>query len=171
MDSTGKHPRPKDLKFARSLLIPKRGSVFEYVYTRKTYGSWNRWDTMVTATEISENTQVKMWFNSLFATYKSPVCHIILERTGIGAPFLEVLFSTRSIFLPVNRMEKPKSQINNMCEPETMNGNRFIEQYKWTIGMCITVQIGERGNFTDVQIGERGKQRVKSRHALFIKHM
>ena len=23
------------------------------------------------------------------------------------------------------------------------NGNRFIEQYEWTIGMCITVQIGE----------------------------
>ena len=54
-------------------------------------------------------------FNSLFATYKSPVCHIILERTGIGAPFLEVLFSTHCIFLPVNRMEKPKSQINNAC--------------------------------------------------------
>ena len=40
------------------------------------------------------------------------------------------------------------------------NGNRFIEQYEWTIGMHITVQIGERGIFTDVQIGERGKQRV-----------
>ena len=25
---------------------------------------------------------------------------------------------------------------------------------------CITVQIGERGKFTDVQIGEHGKQRV-----------
>ena len=41
------------------------------------------------------------------------------------------------------------------------NGNRFIEQYEWTIGVCITVQIGERGTCTDVQIGERGKQRVK----------
>ena len=39
-------------------------------------------------------------------------------------------------------------------------GNHFIEQYEWTIGMCITVQIGERGTFTDVQIGECGKQRV-----------
>ena len=27
--------------------------------------------------------------------------------------------------------------------------------------MCITVQIGERGKFTDEQIGEHGKQRVK----------
>ena len=40
------------------------------------------------------------------------------------------------------------------------HGNRFIEQYEWTIGVCITVQIGECGNFMDVQIGERGTQRV-----------
>ena len=40
------------------------------------------------------------------------------------------------------------------------NGNRFIEQYEWTIGVCISVQIGECGDFTDVQIGEYGKQRV-----------
>ena len=39
-------------------------------------------------------------------------------------------------------------------------GNRFIEQYEWT-RMCITVQIGEVGKFTDVQIAERGKQRIK----------
>ena len=37
------------------------------------------------------------------------------------------------------------------------NGNRFIEQYEWTKSVCITVQIGKRGKFTDVQIGERGK--------------
>ena len=42
------------------------------------------------------------------------------------------------------------------------NGNRIIEQYEWTIGVCITVQIGECGTFTDVQIGECGKQKVKS---------
>ena len=47
-------------------------------------------------------------------------------------------------------MEKPKSQINNacaQCEPETMV---IIEQYEWTIGVCITVQIGELGKCTDV---------------------
>ena len=103
--------------------------------------------------------------------YKSPVCHIILERTGIGTTFLEVFFSTRCIFLRVNRMEKPKSQINNacMCTVRTRNnGNRFIEQYEWTIGVYITVQTGERGNFTDMQIGERGKQRVKQLVSLAI---
>ena len=41
------------------------------------------------------------------------------------------------------------------------SGNRFIEQYEWAISMCKTVQIGERGTFTDVQFGERGKQRIK----------
>ena len=103
---------------------------------------------------------IVLFVNSLFATYKSPVCHIILERTGIGVPFLEVLFSTHCIFLPVNRMEKPKTQINNacaQCEPETM-GIAALSHTNWIIGVCITVQIGERGNFTDVQVGERGKQ-------------
>ena len=104
--------------------------------------------------------------NSLFAMYKSHVCHIIWRRTGIGVPVWKYYF--HSLYLctvPVNRMEKPISQINNARSAAalrtTNNGNCFIEQYEWTIGVCITVQIGERGNFTDVQIGERGKQRVK----------
>ena len=35
------------------------------------------------------------------------------------------------------------------------------------VGVCITVQIGERGTFTDVQIAERGKQRVKGKSVTF----
>ena len=62
--------------------------------------------------------------NSLFAKYKPPVCHIILGHTGIGRHLeVHVLCSTGIIFLPVNRMEIPKSQINNackQCEPKTM---------------------------------------------------
>ena len=49
---------------------------------------------------------VKHYINSLFATYKSPVCHIILECTGTGAQFLEVLFSTYCIILPINSIKK-----------------------------------------------------------------
>ena len=69
-------------------------------------------------------------------------------------------------------MEKLKSQINNACAQvrTRKNGNRFIEQYEWTIGVCITVQIGERGNFTDVQIGERGKQRVNNNQLTYLVH-
>ena len=35
---------------------------------------------------------VTVVFNSLFATYKSPVCHIILEHTGMGASFWKYFF-------------------------------------------------------------------------------
>ena len=74
-----------------------------------------------------------------------------------------ITIATRGIFLPVNCMENPKSQINIRMHTVRIrnNGNHFIEQYEWTISVCITVQIGELGKFTDVQIGERGKQRVK----------
>ena len=63
-------------------------------------------------------------------------------------------------------MEKSKSQINNtcaQCEPETMviaSLSNTNEQKAYTCITVQTVQIGELGKFTDVQIGERGKQRV-----------
>lgn len=60
MDQAGKYPRPTDLKFSRSLMIPKRGSVFDYVYTRKTYGSWNKWETLIEPTVIGGKTKVGM---------------------------------------------------------------------------------------------------------------
>ena len=37
-------------------------------------------------------------FNSLFAKYKSPVCHIILGHTGIGATFRITLFNSLYLF-------------------------------------------------------------------------
>ena len=42
------------------------------------------------------------------------------------------------------------------------NSYRFTAQYEWTTGVCTTVQIGERGKFMDMQIGENGKQRVNN---------
>ena len=80
--------------------------------------------------------------------------HYVEAHWNWGAS-LEVLFSTRCIFVPVNRMEKPISQVKNacaQCEPETSG----IASLRNT-----NEQTGERGNFTDVQIIERGKQRVK----------
>ena len=104
-------------------------------------------------------------FNSLFATYKSPVCHIILERTGIGAPFLEILFSTHCIFLPVNRMENRKAKLimhaHSANQKQWESLHRAIRMNNRRV--YITVQIGERGNFTGVQMGEHGKQRVNAR--------
>ena len=57
-DVTGKHPRPKDLKLARNLLIPKRGSIYDYVYMRKNYGAWTKWENLVENEAIGEKAQV-----------------------------------------------------------------------------------------------------------------
>ena len=36
-----KNSRPKDLSFPRTLLIPKRDTIYDFIYIRKQYGSWN----------------------------------------------------------------------------------------------------------------------------------
>lgn len=53
------HPRPRELKIPRSLLIPKRGSVFDYVYAKKNYGSWHRWGNLAKTPDLSEEKKVK----------------------------------------------------------------------------------------------------------------
>ncbi|XP_070559259.1 dynein axonemal heavy chain 3-like isoform X5 [Ptychodera flava] len=55
---TAKHPRPKELKFPRNLLIPKKGSIFEYVYIRKMYGSWHRWEGLIEPVSIGEKAKL-----------------------------------------------------------------------------------------------------------------
>ena len=54
---------------------------------------------------------------------KPPRVPLYLGAHWNWGAILEVLFSTSCIFLPVNRIENPKSQINNacaQCEPETI---------------------------------------------------
>ena len=50
--------RPKDLKFPRGLMIPKRGLVYDHVYIRKQYGSWNSWTSLLSPVDIDEKTKV-----------------------------------------------------------------------------------------------------------------
>ena len=53
----------------------------------------------------------------------NPLCATLFWGALDWCAILEVLFSTRCIFLPVNHMEKLKRQINNaraQCKPETM---------------------------------------------------
>ena len=50
--------RPKDLKFPRALLIPKKGTVYDHVFIRKQYGSWNPWASLVQPVNIDEKAQV-----------------------------------------------------------------------------------------------------------------
>ena len=39
--------RPKELRFSRGLIIPKKGSVFDYVYLRAPFGNWYTWQNGV----------------------------------------------------------------------------------------------------------------------------
>ena len=57
---------------------------------------YKRWDT--TQKEIEKKGQTLEILNSLFAKYKSPVCHIILGHTGIGATFRSTMFNSLYLF-------------------------------------------------------------------------
>ena len=50
--------RPKDLKLSRSLLFPKKGLVYDYVYTYHLFGSWKRWTSLVKQIDLDEIAQV-----------------------------------------------------------------------------------------------------------------
>ncbi|XP_066284547.1 dynein axonemal heavy chain 3-like isoform X3 [Branchiostoma lanceolatum] len=55
----GKNPRPKDLKIARSLFMPKKDSVYDFVYMRKNnFGSWYKWQSLVQPVDIAEKAQL-----------------------------------------------------------------------------------------------------------------
>ncbi|KAK2157592.1 hypothetical protein LSH36_188g04054 [Paralvinella palmiformis] len=58
MDQNGKYPRPKNLKFPRNVMIPKKMSVFDYLYQYTVFGAWSSWSSIVHLEEISEKTQV-----------------------------------------------------------------------------------------------------------------
>ena len=51
--------RPKEVKFSRGVLFPKKGCIYDYVYTRRTYGAWRTWGNLVNPTFIDEQTEVK----------------------------------------------------------------------------------------------------------------
>ena len=44
------------------------------------------------------DSEKNIYFNSLFAKYKIPVCHIILGHTGIGATFIIIMFNSLYLF-------------------------------------------------------------------------
>ncbi|CAI9716307.1 dynein heavy chain 3, axonemal-like isoform X2 [Octopus vulgaris] len=50
--------RPKEMKFSRSLLIPKKGSIYDYIYMKKQYGSWRTWESLVDPTIITGKTKM-----------------------------------------------------------------------------------------------------------------
>ena len=62
----------------------------------------------------------------------NPPCATLFGGTLDLGRHLEVLYSTRSIFLPVNRMENSKKAklITHADSANQNNSNRFIEQYE-----------------------------------------
>ncbi|ESO88893.1 hypothetical protein LOTGIDRAFT_125424 [Lottia gigantea] len=56
--TTAKYPKPKDLKLARNLLIPKKGTVYDHVYIRKQYGAWCTWSSLVEPFDIESKAKV-----------------------------------------------------------------------------------------------------------------
>lgn len=58
--------RPKDLKFARNLLIPKKGTVYDHVYIKKQYGAWCQWSSLIQAFSIDDKAKVTLKMNVIF---------------------------------------------------------------------------------------------------------
>ena len=100
---------------------------------------------------------------TLCLPHTNPLCAMLFGGAlALGHYFRSNIFSSLYLFI-CKSYWKTKKPINNacpQCEPETMESLHWAIQMNNSLGVCITVQIGERGIFTDVQIGERGKQRV-----------
>ncbi|GAB1598116.1 dynein heavy chain 3, axonemal-like [Argonauta hians] len=86
--------RPKDMKFTRDLLIPKKGSIYDYIYLKKQYGAWRTWESLMEPTIITEKTKLneimvntketekQNHFLKLFFHYGKPLLFIGLTGTG-----------------------------------------------------------------------------------------
>jgi hypothetical protein len=51
--------RPKDLVFQRSILMPKRLTIYDFVYIRKHYGSWATWQSLTENQPIPPTVKVR----------------------------------------------------------------------------------------------------------------
>lgn len=97
LNSKSAYCRPKDLKFANNLKIPKNGSVFEFVYLRKQYGSWYKWSNLISPLNIDEKAKViKIHFQGteLFSTTPRKINSLILFFCFF------LFFLTLSLFCP-----------------------------------------------------------------------
>jgi hypothetical protein len=52
--------RPKDFIFPKSVLIPKRSTVYDYIYIRNNVGAWNLWSSLIETQPIASNFKVKI---------------------------------------------------------------------------------------------------------------
>ncbi|XP_052058680.1 dynein axonemal heavy chain 3-like isoform X1 [Mytilus californianus] len=116
--STSKYPkvrgmtRPKDLKFARNLLIPKKGTVYDHVYIKRQYGSWNLWSSMITPFSIDEKAKLTL---NLEKSTTLPINELIINtvETERQKYFLEKLIMQEKPLLFVGPTGTGKSAISN----------------------------------------------------------
>ena len=47
------HPRPVGLNCPRSLMIPKKGSVYDFVYMKRQFGTWNTWSNLIEKLDLA----------------------------------------------------------------------------------------------------------------------
>nr|XP_026694595.1 dynein heavy chain 3, axonemal isoform X2 [Ciona intestinalis] len=71
------HPRPRELRISRNLMIPKRGSVYDYVYMKQNYGSWHRWENLTKKSELNERTNLSNVIIETVDTYRQ---HFFLQK-------------------------------------------------------------------------------------------
>ncbi|KAK7495478.1 hypothetical protein BaRGS_00013176, partial [Batillaria attramentaria] len=86
--NNAKYPKPKDLKFSRALMIPKKGTVYDHVYIQKQYGSWHTWSSLVTPVSIEVKTQINSLIINTVETVRQ---RFFLERfLSLDKPLLLV---------------------------------------------------------------------------------
>ncbi|XP_059151038.1 dynein axonemal heavy chain 3-like [Physella acuta] len=95
--SKDQYPKPKDLKFPRAVLIPKKGLVYDHVFIRKQFGSWSPWTSLVTAVNIDDKAQInsliintveterQRYFLALFLQKDLPLLFVGPTGTGKSA--------------------------------------------------------------------------------------
>ena len=83
--------RPKNLKFPRAILIPKKGLVFDHVYQRRTFGAWSQWERMVTRVDIPNKAEVLRTMRCLFILVLSIVDRVVAMVPPLATAILLVL--------------------------------------------------------------------------------
>ncbi|XP_078276213.1 dynein axonemal heavy chain 3-like [Rhinoraja longicauda] len=98
--------KPKDLKFPRALQIPRTGSVFDFVYLKKTFSSWCSWKHLVNAVAVEHMIEA----NSLLQ-----LNNIIINttETAMQTYFLEKLLLQDKPLLLVGPTGTGKTAITN----------------------------------------------------------
>ena len=104
-----------------------------------------------------------LYINNFSVQERFPNARNVNPAQILDLPFGSWLFDTRSVYYFYTRAYE-NSWLTGLTRLREVRG---LERFDASLAFgdrTFPVQIGERGTFTDVQIGERGKQRVTSLH-------